>query len=301
MPGTIAKRSVKRTSMPGNGPGGRRLKHGEIVPLTPEQSARLGELFEEHNVRLVRYAQNKLVNRGLRAAEAHSLSEDIAQEAWVAVARMGAQDVLAPGLSSAEVLPKLYVRVQNRIFKHFERSMSHEQPVDWQDATTCAALCPLMPSGCALAELPQNVARMVATLPEQEREALLLNLDGAPWDGLGEHLGCGRTKAEKLIKRALLLLQIDNPELSPEPVSEDTLPGWQRAALQRVNPAQRAILLRLDDLSRPALLLHLTEGLSGKAVAARLGLKDESLVAFLLSGCGKPMRHLGAEDMEQAA
>ncbi|WP_187645500.1 RNA polymerase sigma factor [Streptomyces sp. TRM49041] len=271
------------------------------MPLTAEESARLGELFEEHGSRLVRYAQRKLMNRGLRAAEAASLSEDIAQEAWVAVARMGAGDVLAPGLSSGEVLPMLYVRVQNRIFKHFERSMSSEQPVDWQDATTCAALCPLMPSGCALAELPQNVARMVAELPDREREALLLSLDGAPGDGIAEHLGCGRTTAWKLIERALLLLQIHHPELSREPVAEEALPGWQREALARVNPAQRAALLRLDDLSRRALLLFLVEGLTRRAVAERLGLKDDSRVGFLLSGCGSPMRRLGADDMEQAA
>lgn len=80
----------------GNGPGGRRLRQGEDIPLTAEQSQRLSALCERYGNYLVRYAKRKLVCYGFSAAAAETLAEDIAQCTWIEVARTGAKDLLAP-------------------------------------------------------------------------------------------------------------------------------------------------------------------------------------------------------------
>ncbi|MET9194119.1 sigma factor-like helix-turn-helix DNA-binding protein [Streptomyces olivaceus] len=277
------------------------MQNGEMVPLTAEQSERLAELYAKHERRVVLYARRKLLNRGLAAGQADTLAEDIAQEAWLDAARSGARDVLrADVLEDDTVLPMMFVRVKSRITHHFLRPFAGEEPLDWQDPAVCSRFCPLLPSGCALVDLPPYLAAMVAELPDTEREALALALDGLTDKAMAERLGCSLATARRRVEGALLLLQIDNPQLSASPVPIESLDRWERLALDTVSAAQREVLTRLEELPRRALLLHISEGLGGPSVAARLGVSRWA-VQPVLSACGTRMRALSAGDMETAA
>lgn len=274
MPGTITGRVSEQGTRQGNGPGGRRLRQGEDIPLTPEQSQRLAALYERHGAHLVGYARRKLINYGFNFAAAETLAEDIAQNAWLEVSRTGAKDLLLPEpLSESETRFILYARVKSQLGKYFKRSSSHERPTDFSDPITCYVLAPAVEDQqqCPLADPSDELLRLVADLPEREREALLLRLDGCPKLIVGERLGCSLTTGSRLVETALLRLQMCHPEVAPEPVALESLPGWQREALATLDDAQRGALLRIDDFSRQVLLLHLSEGLDANAIAARLG------------------------------
>lgn len=299
MPGTSVKRSAEKSSARGNGPGGRRLRKGEMIPLTAEQSERLGELFAQYNDVLVPYARRKLMTwRGLSMTQASSLAEDIAQETWLKVARTGADDVLRPGLTRDDVLPMLYVRLQSRIVAHFQVARSTETPVDWEDKVTCNMLCPLLPEQCAMEELPAYVRQMLAKLPDAEREALTLALDGLTTEPIGEHLGCALSSAHRLVAAALLMLKMANPSLTGPAVDARSLPLWQREALDQMDAVRRAVLLRLDDEARSVLLL-LAQGVTCTQAAERTGLPVGRVK--VVSRCMPHLRSLTADDMEQAA
>ncbi|MES9554642.1 MULTISPECIES: sigma factor-like helix-turn-helix DNA-binding protein [unclassified Streptomyces] len=298
MPGTVAKRRNRSSgTATGNGPGGRRLESGEIIPLTAEQSDQLAVLFEAYGDRLVRYAYSRLCRTRMGNGEAWALAEDAVQSMWVRVARSGASDVLGhPEWSETQTRKVLFVRVKREIAEHFALLRSSETAVDWTEPATCNVLCPLMPSQCAWADLPDYLARMVAALPEREREALLLKLDGTPHKVMGERLKCSESTADRLAKTAILLLQIDNPELSHPPVAMESLPEWEQHALTALSAARREVLLRLDDVARSALLLN--GEVPTRDIAKRLGVSRERVGAAV---CAPVLRALGAEDMEQAA
>lgn len=289
-----AQRKLRGEAIRGNGPDGRRLGRGEDVPLSPEASVRLGELYAEFGDGLVHYARRKLMNRGAPAGVAVHLAEEIAQEAWVEIARTGAKDLLAPGAGSRysadETRWMLWRRVKDRILAHYKRSASYETAVDWDDKTTCAALCPLLEEAlterCQLGALTGPLAQMVAALPEVEREALLALAYAVPTDRASELLkGLGAVGTpEKLVARAVLLLLIDNPELSGPRTPLGELEEWERAALHSVSWAQRQLLLRLDDFPRQALLLHLVDKLTAQQIAERLGV-SRTRVMTVVSGC----------------
>ncbi|MBC3988736.1 hypothetical protein H8N00_07510 [Streptomyces sp. AC563] len=301
MPGTAAKRrSRKSGTATGNGPGGRRLENHEIVPLTAEQAERLDALYRTHAKRLMSYAYGKLSRTGRSNGEAWTLAEDLTQNMWVRIARSGEGDVLGSEREWTEdyTLKVLFNRVKREMSEHFNLLRSSEAPVDWSDPLTCDKLCPLMPSGCAWAELPEHLAKMVAKLPDAEREALLLRLDGTPNRVMGERLGCSESTAARRAKTALLLLQIDNPELSGPKVAIESLPGWEQRALSELTPAQRECLLRLDPGPRQTLLLK-HQGLTDKAIAERLGVRRDKVAEASL--CAPMLRSLSAEDMERAA
>ncbi|CAK7279218.1 hypothetical protein [Streptomyces misionensis] len=288
------QRRLRGEAIRGNGPGGRRLGRGEDVPLSAEASVRLGELYAEYGDGLVHYARRKLMNRGCPAGVAVHLAEEIAQEAWVEIARTGAKDLLAPDAgerySADETRWMLWRRVKDRILAHYKRSASYETAVDWDDKQTCAVLCPLLEEAlserCRLGALTGPMAQMVAALPEAEREALLTLAYAVPVDRARELLAeTGAVgKLEKLVARAVLLLLIDNPELSGPRTPMHELEDWERAALHRVSWAQRQLLLRLDDFPRRALLLHLVDGLTGPQISERLGI-PRGRVLSVISGC----------------
>ncbi|MFI1444119.1 RNA polymerase sigma factor [Streptomyces fructofermentans] len=299
MPGIAKERTNDQVTSRGNGPGGRRLRKGEMIPLTAEQSERLGELFDQYNDVLVPYARRKLMTwRGLSMTQASALAEDIAQETWLKVARTGADDVLRPRLTRDDVLPMLYVRLQSRIVAHFQLAKSTERPVDWEDPLTCNMLCPLMPEQCAMTELPAYLRQMLAKLPETEREALTLALDGLATEPIGEHLGCALSSAHRLVAAAVLMLKMANPALTGPAVDTRSLPLWQREALDRLDAVRRAVLLRLDDEARSVLLL-LTQGVTCTQTAERLSLPVGRVK--VVSRCLPHLRSLTASDMEQAA
>ncbi|MDT0378550.1 GntR family transcriptional regulator [Streptomyces sp. DSM 42041] len=263
------------------------------MPLTPEQSERLAVLYEKFGTRLVGYARRKLTGYGWGFAAAESLAEDIAQEAWIEVSRTGAKDLLRPDvLSDNETRGMLFARVKTQIGRHFGRSRSHERPVDWSDPVTCNVLCPLMSEPCPLTAPSASLLRLVDALPERERAALLLRLDGCPMKVLGEHLECDATTGRRLVDTALLRLQLCHAEAAREPVALATLPAWQREGLAKLPDAQREALLRVDDLPRQVLLLHLGEGLHGNEIAARLGVPRDAIKSSYI--CAVALKNPGA-------
>ncbi|MEV7675821.1 sigma factor-like helix-turn-helix DNA-binding protein [Streptomyces sp. NPDC088752] len=271
-----------------------------MVPLTAAQSQRLASLFETHGDRLMRYAYSRLSRTGRSNGEAWALAEDLTQSMWVQAARSGARDLLNEDEQWTEDAERkvLFARVKREMSEHFKLMRSSEAPVDWSDPVTCNTLCPLLSGQCAWAELPDYLARMVAALPQREREALLLKLDGTPHKLMGERLGCSESTADRLAKTAILMLQIDNPELSFDPVALESLPEWEQQALSELSAAQREALLRLDEGPRQTLLLK-SQGLSDHAIAKRLGVRRDRVAEASL--CAPVLSALTAADMEQAA
>ncbi|MEV5938299.1 sigma factor-like helix-turn-helix DNA-binding protein [Streptomyces sp. NPDC051994] len=302
MPGTTQERSAERGRSGGNGPGGRKLERGEIIALTPKQSERLAELYAEWGgSRLESYTARKLMNCGMSGAKARELAEDLTQDVWVAVARETTKPLMAAeNLSEDERRIFLFGRVKSEVHQYFRRGSTSEKPVDWTDPVTCNTLCPVLPSGCARTTLPAYLDAMVAKLPERERTALLLRLEDMPMRRLAEHMGCSYPTANRLVETALLLIQIDNPELSADPVAEESLPRWEREELAQMSAAQRAALLRMDEVSRRALLLHVGQGLNITDVARRLDVPRYQVLP-VLGACASALRALTASDMAVAA
>ncbi|MFI1095002.1 RNA polymerase sigma factor [Streptomyces sp. NPDC020917] len=270
--------------------------------MTPAQSARLGELYEEYGDRLVQYACRKLLNLGLTRGSAVELAEDIAQEAWVEVARTGKKDLLnhRRKFTADETRMVLFARVKSRITAHFKLFRSREMAMDWEDPANRGELAGLMPDTSALPAFAGYLAPMVAELPERQREALLLHTDGLTREQIGDRMGCNRMTADRLITQALLLIKINNPELTNEPVPVQSLPAGQREMLSGLSVAQQAVLLRLDDLPRRALLLALSEDLDNQSVAARMGGQGFNVKALLSVGV-PALRALATDDMAVAA
>ncbi|MFD5159401.1 sigma factor-like helix-turn-helix DNA-binding protein [Streptomyces hawaiiensis] len=274
MPGTITERVSEQGTRQGNGPGGRRLRQGEDIPLTAEQSQRLGSLCDRYGNYLVFYAKRKLVSYGFNGTTAETLAEDIAQDTWIEVARTGAKDLLASEpLSENDTRAFLCVRVQNRLGKYFKRSSSYERPMDFDDPITAYVLAPMVEEQQEqpLAEPSEGLLRLLADLPDREREALLLRLDGCSKSVVASRLGCSLHTGDRLVETALLRVQMCHPEMAPEPVALESLPAWQRQALATLDDTRREALLRIGDLPRQVLLMHLAEGLDSKQIAARLG------------------------------
>ena len=278
MPGIVAECVVEQVTVPvkrSNRPGEWLADSGEIVPINASQSARLAELFDGYNTRLVSYARSRLSRYGVGYGEAQTLAEDIVQAVWTRVACNGRKDLLSPGvLDDCGVTGLLFVRTQHEISAHFRRRSSTETAVDWTDAVTCNALCPLLPEGCAAVALPDYLARMVTALPELERQALLYKLDGMHPGLIADHMQCGDTTAARLVSAAVLLLQIDNPELSGPAVAAETLPVWEQEELAKVSATKREALLRLDASTRQAVLLK-AQGATIRAIAKQLGVSHE--------------------------
>ncbi|WP_405506161.1 sigma factor-like helix-turn-helix DNA-binding protein [Streptomyces purpurascens] len=250
--------------------------------MTAEQSARLGSLYEQYGARMVRYSYSQLKRRGYDSASAWTVAEDIAQGMWVQVARDGARGPLLgdESLSEDSVRALLFYKTKHQVLGYVSGRAAGEVVVDFADPVTCNWLCPLMPSGCALVELPVYLATMVEALPEQERAALLLMLDGLDPRSMAEQLGCGDSTAVRMAESAVLMLQIDNPELSREPVALESLPQWEREALSELSPERRAALLRLESTTRQALLLK-HQGLSKREIVKRLGLSHDATAAIV--------------------
>ncbi|MFF4976317.1 sigma factor-like helix-turn-helix DNA-binding protein [Streptomyces sp. NPDC001083] len=302
MPGTKTESAVGQSTSRGNGPGGRKLAPGEIIALTPKQSERLAELYAEWGgSRLDRYAARKLMNQGMSRAQAWELAEDITQNVWVGIARETTKPLMAADeLSEDERRIFLFGRVKTEVHQYFRLGSTSEYPVDFTDPVTCNLVCPVLPGGCARTALPAYLDAMVSKLPEREREALLLRLEGMPMRRLAERVGVSYPTANRLVETALLLIQIDNPELSAAPVSLESLPQWEREELAHMSTAQRAALLRMNESSRRALLLHVGQGLNITEVARRLNVPRYQVLP-VLGACATALRSLTADDMEQAA
>ncbi|MFJ4013120.1 GntR family transcriptional regulator [Streptomyces sp. NPDC090026] len=267
MHGNEASAAVRQ----GNGPCGRRLKQGEDIPLTPTQSARLAELYEAHAESVVRFAYSRLRSDGRVMVGAWTLAEDIAQNVWLGMARSRASGYLDSEFEDIDAeRGLLFYRVKNEVVGYLSISRNTERVIDWSDPVTCNTYCPLMPSGCALMELPGYLADMVAGLPEAERQALLLKLDGLHPSLMAEHLECSDATAARLVDAAVLLLKLDNPSLCGPAALPGDLDEWERMALAELSEVKREALLRLDADSRRILLLK-AQGLTVHEIAKRLG------------------------------
>lgn len=304
MPGTTKERASEQAEAAptGNGPGGRKLSVGEIVPLTAEQLERLATLYAEFGgARLVHYARRKLMNRGMPWPQADALAEDIVQDTWVSVARETTKPLMAAdALGEDERRILMFGRVKDTIQQYFRRLSNTERPVDWTDPVVCNTLCPVLPGGCARTVLPAYLDAMVTALPDRERAALLLRVEGMNMRLVAEHLGCSYPTANRLVETALLLLQIDNPELSGEPVPAASLASWERRELARMSAAQQEVLLRMDDTARQALLLHVGQGLNITDVARRLGVPRYQVLP-VLGACASALRALPVGALELTA
>ncbi|WP_409471191.1 sigma factor-like helix-turn-helix DNA-binding protein [Streptomyces sp. HC307] len=122
-----------------------------------------------------------------------------------------------------------------------------------------------------LAERSEELLRLLADLPDREREALLMRLDGCSKSVVASRLGCSLHTGDRLFETALLRVQMCHPEMAREPVVVESLPAWQRGALATLDDTRRQALLSIGDLPRQVLLMHLAEGLDSKQIAARLG------------------------------
>ncbi|MFJ9130950.1 GntR family transcriptional regulator [Streptomyces sp. NPDC102340] len=244
------------------------------------QSERLAELYEANERSLVRYVYSQLTRRGYQNTAAWQHAEDITQGLWVRVAREGDTQPLLSGepLTDDAARAILFNKAKQEITSYAYRRSIGDIAVDTDDPVTCNRLCPLLPSGCALVELPTYLAKMVDALPEQERAALLLMLDGLDPRTMAEHLACADSTAERLASAAVVMLQIDNPELSREPVALETLPRWEREALAGLSPARREALLRLESSARQVVLLK-HQGLSVREIVQRLGMAWDEVAA----------------------
>ncbi|MBW1604439.1 GntR family transcriptional regulator [Streptomyces sp. JJ66] len=241
------------------------------MPLSAAQSARLAELYETYARRMVRYAYSQLGKWGEWGARAWTLAEDVTQQVWADVACSGARDpLLGEVLEESHACGLLHLKVKRGVSAQMTKPRVLDEPVDFADPVICNWLCPLVEAGCSLVELPGYLATMVDALPERERAALLLWLDGLNPRSIAEHLGCADTTAVRLANAAVLLLQIDNPELSGEPVELDSLAAWERQALAEVSQQRRDALLRLEPSARQVLLLR-QQGVSTREISKRLG------------------------------
>ncbi|MEV8107087.1 sigma factor-like helix-turn-helix DNA-binding protein [Streptomyces sp. NPDC088135] len=275
-----------------SGMGGRRLGRGDTPPpLTAAESERLGDLAGEYDAGMRRYAVSRLMVLGMGWDRAGGLADDVVQQMWLEVARRH-RDALVPELPEAVVRMRLCRYVKDGIWQHLRRADERVRPVDLEDGAVCALVCALMvgerPATCGgpgLAALPGYLARMVEGLPETERAALLLFCDGVPYQRAAERLGCGTGQMQVRVRRALLLLQLDNPELGwGVPVAVSSLSAEQRELLGRLSPGQREVLLRLTERERDVLLLSLGAGLKRDAIAERLGI-SRAAVVLVTSAC----------------
>ncbi|QES19829.1 hypothetical protein DEJ46_12550 [Streptomyces venezuelae] len=199
------------------------------------------------------------------------MAEDIAQNVWLSMARSGASGYLdseSDDIDAARGL--LFYRVKNEVAAYLNVSRNTERVVDWSDQATCNVYCQLAVEQCALVELPGYLADMVAGLPEAERAALLLKLDGLHPSLMAEHLECSDATAARLVDAAVLLLKLDNPNLCGPAALEGDLAQWEREALAELGDVKREALLRLDPESRRILLLK-AQGLTVHEIAKRLG------------------------------
>ncbi|MGW2849445.1 sigma factor-like helix-turn-helix DNA-binding protein [Streptomyces sp. NPDC001274] len=262
-------------------PRARLRRHADDGPLTAEQSERLASLYKEYGARLVGYVYSRLRTRSRTSSVSWALAEDITQTLWLRLAREGSRCLLLSNEEPVENMAGLlFYRAKQEINQHFQVSSSGEIAVDFGDPVTCNRLCLMMPSGCALVEMPAYLTEMVDALPEQERAALLLMLDGLDPRSMAERLGCADSTAVRLANSAVLMLQIDNPELSREPVALESLPKWEREALSSLSPERCAALLRLEPTTRQALVLK-HQGVSKGEIAKRLGLSYDATAAVV--------------------
>lgn len=150
--------------------------------LTPQAAQRLDRLFRLYNGRVTAIAR--------QLANGVDDADDIAASAWLVASRwvhtLQADDEQAMGW--------LATITRHAVRDYYKPRRSHEVPSDWTDAVSSFAL-PTAPAAedVALAdpapELPEDLAALVDSLPEAEREVVLLRVQGISWAGIDSHHG----------------------------------------------------------------------------------------------------------------
>lgn len=162
--------------------------------LSPEAAARLERLYQAFNDRMVGLAYQ-------RTRDFH-LAQDIAQNAWIAVA--SSIDQLRG--ADADAWPWLAVIVRHCIADHYTPRSAGERPTDWS-AIEEAPRLPASPSAerVALAdpspELPGRLRRALDRLTCTQRAALLARAEGRSWQAVGAYLGRQDTSVLRAARR----------------------------------------------------------------------------------------------------
>lgn len=178
----------------------------DIQPLSAASGERLDRLFRLYNRRVVALART-LANHADDA-------DDIAADTWVVATRwigtLKADDDQAMGW--------LATLTRHAVRDFYKPRRNREQPRDWSDTVSSFAL-PTAPAAedVALAEplpeLPEHLAALIDSLPEQYRTVVLLRCEGVPHSAINEHIG-RRAASSSRLHTALRTLR---PELETRP------------------------------------------------------------------------------------
>lgn len=245
----------------GNGPGGRRLNHGEIVPLSAGESARMGELYARHCEWMRRMAWNRLTRNGVTVGEAWALADDLAMNAWMRVARKR-QGLLTEELDELTERRYLATAVKSAIGDHYALRRSHETPHDFAAPEYEDVMAPPMIQP-GQEELSPRCRELLADLSPELREVMVELCYGLSQRAMADLLGINIAVVNRLVKRAVATLRGDDPDEKPEP---DRTPP---VALESLPEEQREALAELTEHARMVLLLRLA-GVSYTAIAERV-------------------------------
>lgn len=267
----------------GNGPGGVRLARGEAVPaLSPVLAERLADLFGELNGRLVASAVGRLVTYGVPYDRAQDVADDLVQEVWADAARKQRNPgrVLGPeAVDIATARRHLYGEVKHAVLHYLRSPQRVEEAADFDEPRWRSVQAG--PLDASQGPLSDRCRELLASLPEQLREAMVERCYGVPLARIAELLGVSSTTAEKLVKRAVAHLQGEAPadrraaretaaERKPVTLDDLELEPEQRAALEALSAGQREALDQMPEHVRVVLLLRLA-GLSYTAITKRTG------------------------------
>lgn len=161
-------------------------------PLSAASAERLDKLFRLYNRRVVALART-LANHADDA-------DDIAADTWLVAARwietLQADDDQAMGW--------LATLTRHAVRDFYKPRRNREQPRDWSDTVSSFAL-PAAPAAedVALAEpmpeLPEHLAALVDSLPENYRTVVLLRCEGVPHSAINDHIGRRAASSSRLV------------------------------------------------------------------------------------------------------
>ncbi|WP_411107782.1 sigma-70 family RNA polymerase sigma factor [Streptomyces sp. cmx-4-9] len=257
--GSKREERARGALLTGNGPGGRRLHKGEIVPLSVEESTQLGELYERHGAWMRAAARNRLTRQGLTFAEAETLADDLVMDAWVRLARKRGE-LLAGALDEETERRFLATAVKAAVADYYALRRAHELPQDFgtPEYEDVAAPPMILPGQ---EDLSPRCRELLADLSPELREVMVEFCYGAPQRAIAELLGVNVAVVNRLVKRAVAALRAQDPDAQPEP---ETAP----VALESLPEQQRRALEALDEHTRMVLLLRLA-GVTYQAIADR--------------------------------
>ncbi|MGW2545939.1 RNA polymerase sigma factor, partial [Kitasatospora sp. NPDC001574] len=146
---------------------------------TSEPVDRLDALFRLHGRRLVGFITG-LVNDSDRP-----LAEDLAQEVWIQAGRA----VHGLRLPDERAFSWLAVVARHTVGQHYRRKGSHEIAMDWSDPVAVRSLDANTAPADEPADLPGLYRPIIEALPDEQRTALMLRLDGLSYRAAAARTG----------------------------------------------------------------------------------------------------------------